>query len=55
MKEEFLQFIWEHGVYLKDNLKTTDGKPVEIISSGWPNTDSGPDFFNAKIRIGETL
>ncbi len=54
MKEEFLQFIWKHGLYLKDNLKTTDGKSVEIISSGRPNTDSGPDFFNAKIRIGET-
>ncbi|MDO9039790.1 MAG: DUF2851 family protein, partial [Bacteroidota bacterium] len=55
MKEEFLQFIWKHGLYLKDDLKTTDGKPVEIISSGRPNTDSGPDFFNAKIRIGETI
>ena len=54
MKEEFLQFIWKHGLYLKDDLKTTDGKPVEIISSGRPNADSGPDFFNAKIRIGET-
>ncbi|MBW8334415.1 MAG: DUF2851 family protein [Prolixibacteraceae bacterium] len=54
MKEEFLQFIWKHGLYLKDDLKTTDGKPVEIISSGRPNTDSGPDFFNGKIRIGET-
>lgn len=55
MKEEFLQFIWKHGLYLKEKLETTDGKPVEIISSGQPNTDSGPDFFNAKVRIGETI
>lgn len=55
MKEEFLQFIWKHGLLRKTDLKTTDGQPLEIISSGRFNTDSGPDFFNAKIRIGETI
>lgn len=54
MKEDFLQFIWRHGLYLKDKLVTTEGQPVEIISAGQPNTDSGPDFFNAKIRIEDT-
>jgi hypothetical protein len=54
MKEEFLQFIWEHGLFNRNNLKTTDGKIIEIITTGQPNFDSGPDFFNAKIRIGET-
>lgn len=55
MKEEFLQFIWAHGLFNKSNLKTVDGKTVEIISTGRPNTDSGPDFFNARVRIGETI
>jgi len=55
MKEEFLQFIWEHGLFNRTDLKTVDGKPVEIISTGRQNTDSGPDFFNARIRIGETV
>jgi len=54
MKEDFLQFIWKHGLYLKDKLETTDGEPVEIISCGQLNYDSGPDFFNARIRIGQT-
>jgi len=54
MKEDFLQFIWKHGLFRKIDLKTTDGKPLEIISSGQLNSDSGPDFFNAKIRIGDT-
>lgn len=54
MKEDFLHFIWEHGLFNKTNLKTIDGEPLEIISLGMPNTDSGPDFFNARIRIGET-
>ena len=55
MKEEFLQFIWKYGLFNKNDLKTTDGKSVEIISKGQSNSDSGPDFFNAKIRIGETI
>jgi hypothetical protein len=55
MKEEFLHFIWRHGLFLKDKLATTEGHPVEIFSAGQPNTDSGPDFFNAKIRIGNTI
>jgi len=55
MKEEFLQFIWKHDLFTKDNLKTTDGKKIEIITTGQPNSDSGPDFFNARIRIGETI
>jgi hypothetical protein len=54
MKEEFLQFIWKYGLFTKSGLKTVDGRSIEIISSGQPNSDSGPDFFNAKIRIGET-
>jgi hypothetical protein len=55
MKEEFLQFIWKHGLFRKTNLKTTDGKSLEIISTGQFNTDSGPDFFNARIRIEDTI
>ncbi|MDP2337618.1 MAG: DUF2851 family protein [Bacteroidota bacterium] len=55
MKEEFLQFIWEHGLFTKNDLKSTDGRPVEIISTGQPNSDSGPDFFNARVRIEDTV
>ena len=55
MKEEFLQFIWKQGLFIKNDLKTMDGKLVEIISPGQTNSDSGPDFFNARVRIGETI
>jgi len=55
MKEEFLQFIWRHGLYQHDKLKTTEGQRLEIISGGQSNYDSGPDFFNAKVKIGKTL
>ena len=56
MNEDYLQFIWRYGL-LKDysTLKTTDGSSLEIVSPGLLNTYSGPDFSNAKIKIGDTL
>lgn len=54
MKEEFLHFIWEHRLFDKTDLKTVDDEKLEVISTGQPNSNSGPDFFNARIKIGET-
>ncbi|NQY68825.1 MAG: DUF2851 family protein [Flavobacteriales bacterium] len=36
-------------------LITSQEEKVEIVSPGERNVDAGPDFFNAKIRIGDTL
>ena len=36
-------------------LQTTTGEPVEVIDAGLPNTNAGPDFFDAKLKIGGTL
>ena len=55
MKEDFLHFIWEQRLFSKSNLKTVTGESLEIISTGTHNFDSGPDFFNAKVRIGKTI
>lgn len=53
--EEFLQYIWENRLFNAENLKTTNGEQLEIMNVGKRNTDSGPDFFNAKIKIGDTV
>ncbi len=55
MKEDFLHFLWEYGLFDKSALRTAAGEPLEIVSPGQHNTDAGPDFFNAKIKIGDTL
>ena len=55
LPEEFLQYIWENRLFYTENLKTTTSELVEIINVGSRNTDSGPDFFNAKIKVGETV
>ena len=36
-------------------LQTICGQVVEVIHPGEPNSNAGPDFFNAKIKIGDTL
>ena len=54
MKEDYIYYLWENRLLSKD-LLTVDGKPVYVISVGHRNYDSGPDFLNARIRIGNTL
>lgn len=55
MTEEFLQYIWKHALFDRSLLKTMDGNPIEIVHSGLHNFDAGPDFFNAQLRIDNTL
>ena len=54
MREEFLYYIWENRLTDKD-LKTTEGESVEVVATGYRNTDSGPDFLEARIQIGDKL
>jgi len=53
MNEEFLYYLWRYQL-INHNLTTTTGEQIEIISPGERNFDSGPDFFNAMIKIGNT-
>lgn len=46
-----LHYVWKHKIFPLKELLTTDGRPVEVINPGFHNTDSGPDFLNARIRI----
>ena len=55
MRESILHYVWQHKLFTAQQLVTTEGEPVDVIDAGKHNTDAGPDFFNAKIRIAETL
>ena len=55
MSEEFLYFIWQNQLFNKEDFYTSDGELIEVLNTGTRNSDSGPDFFNAKIKIGETI
>ena len=52
--EDFLHYVWKFRLFDHASLQTTTGEEVEIFSAGLHNTDSGPDFQNARIRIGDT-
>ena len=49
--EGLLQYIWQHRLWLSEDMVTNDGRKVRVIDPGLLNTDSGPDFFNAKVEI----
>ncbi len=55
MKEDFLSFIWKFQYFDKKQLKTTNGGLLQILNPGTLNTNSGPDFSNAHVKVGGML
>jgi len=55
IRESLLQFIWRYSLYNPTGLRTTCGQPVTVVHPGALNTDAGPDFSGARIRIGSAL
>lgn len=55
MKEEYLHYLWESKRLPVHKLKLVDGTPLEILNFGTLNHDTGPDFFNAKLRWEELV
>ena len=53
--EKLLHYVWKHKILPLKTLTTSDGQEIEVIDPGLHNHDQGPDFFNAKIRLGGTL
>jgi hypothetical protein len=53
--EDFLHYVWKFRLFDRTDLHTTDGEELEIFSVGIHNSDAGPDFQNARIRIGDTV
>ena len=55
MQEDFLHYLWRLKRFDFSDLRTTQGDAVVIHQCGEYNTHAGPDFLNARIRIGATL
>ncbi len=53
INENFIAFLWKHR-HLDPAARTESGEPLVVLHPGEENSDSGPDFFNARIRIGAT-
>ena len=50
--EQLLHYVWKHRLFSPRPLFTTRGERVEVVDPGLPNANAGPDFFNAKIKMG---
>lgn len=55
MHEKFLHYIWQYRLYETQALVTDEKELIEIVEAGMLNSDAGPDFFNAKVKIGDTF
>ncbi|MBU2939636.1 DUF2851 family protein [Lacinutrix sp. C3R15] len=55
MQEDFLHYIWKYKKFALSNLKTTAQEPVFVLQVGMHNHNTGPDFFNAQIKITDQL
>ncbi|MDH5413649.1 MAG: DUF2851 family protein [Flavobacteriaceae bacterium] len=51
MKEDFLHYLWKHKLFSLQSLITTNKESIELFRSGEHNHLSGPDFFNALLKI----
>ena len=52
--EQLLHYVWKHKIFPLHELRTTDGRVVEVLNPGIHNTDAGPDFTGAKIKLDGT-
>ncbi len=55
VNEEFLYFIWRHAMFNQRDLLDEEGQEIIVIDKGIYNTNAGPDFLEAKIKIGKEL
>ncbi|MDR2834968.1 MAG: DUF2851 family protein [Bacteroidales bacterium] len=55
MNEEFLHFIFQYKLWTNKKLLLDNGEEFEILEIGQHNFNSGPDFFNSKIKINDTI
>jgi hypothetical protein len=55
IQENFLHYLWKYKIFAVNKLQTTNNIDLQILRSGDHNLNSGPDFFNAKIKIGNQV
>ncbi|WP_309613654.1 DUF2851 family protein [Flavobacterium sp.] len=52
MKEDFLHYVWQYKKFDFSNLTTVSEESLTITNCGNYLKQSGPDFFNAQIVLG---
>lgn len=55
MRESFVHYIWQKQLFAVRELYAHNQERVEVISQGVFTGYDGPDFFNAKISVGNQV
>ena len=55
MEEAFLHFIWNFQHFTSRELLSESGQKITIFHPGYKNSDAGPDFINAKVKIDDVI
>ncbi|MGR7812148.1 DUF2851 family protein [Lacinutrix undariae] len=55
MQEDVLHYIWQYKKFDSSQLETTQHERVSLLHVGEHNFNSGPDFFNAQLKIDAQL
>lgn len=53
MAEDFLYFLWQFQYFQNTDLRTVEGETLRVIHPGHRNPDSGPDFTQARLLVGD--
>ena len=51
VSEKILHRVWAQGDFYREGLRTVSGKSLEVLRPGRWNTNEGPDFREARLRI----
>ena len=53
--EHFVQIVWNEQRFFDFDLKSTDGRSIQVLKPGFWNSDAGPDFVHAELLIDGDL
>lgn len=53
MTEDFLHYLWKFQLFTTPQLRTVDGEPLTVVKPGTHNTNAGPDFLHAHLKLGD--
>ncbi len=55
LPEALIQDLWQHANYGRADLRTTAGAQIHVVQTGLTNSNGGPDFLGAHVRLDDTL
>lgn len=53
MNESLLHYFWKNKIFSIINLKTINNQSLQLVHTGFPHQDAGPDFKQAIIKIDD--